>query len=69
VTSQRQCRNCAYWQQPALGYYEIMATANEGETRTVRGGTCQRYPPAPSGFCTTREDDWCGEFTSKEEAK
>lgn len=53
----RYCENCRWWHDPRS--FSI-----------VMGGECHRYPPTfvplvdPS-WPTTKNDDWCGEWTEK----
>jgi len=46
------CRNCKWWWQDTIGF----------------GGKCHRYPPSQtaryiSTWISTKENDWCGEFS------
>ena len=64
--SEDKCCECAYWQ--SKGSY--MWVANTGE-HPFRFGYCRRHAPVirgnnRSGFPTTDENDYCGDFRRKD---
>lgn len=62
------CRDCHWWDthESVLGKpLKVAKTVSENEKETVEVGLCRKHSPFLQGFPSTREDDWCGEFSKK----